>query len=250
MEVNNMKKLLSLVLVLTACRAWCAPTFSDPTARNPTVTFDAPGVYVLQAVVSDGAKTTTRTTTITVNPPLTLGSILGGTSNGIAGTNVTVGVTHSAGTTGIAGVQFDIALPSGVSYSSIAAGQATTDANKSVQGNVTAGNLRVIIFGLNQDIIGPGELALITFHLDAGLPTSVIPLVISGVVATDAAGNSVAFGASTNGAISVTENQAPIVTISPDQTITLPDTANVSVTATDDGAPNPPGAVTYQWSVQ
>ena len=249
---KKMKKLLSsvvAVMLLASCRVWGAPTFSDPTSPNPTVTFDAPGTYVLQAVVSDGALSTTRTTTITVNPPITLGSLTAGAASGIAGTNVTVPVTHSAGSAGIAGVQFDIPLPTGVAYVSVDAGQAALDAGKSVQGNVTSGNLRVIVFGVNQTIIGSGELARVNFHLDAALPTSVVPVQLTAVVATDAGGNNVSFDTSTDGSINVTANQAPVVTISPDQTITLPDTADVSVTATDDGAPDP-GILTYQWSVQ
>src|SRR5262249_39384995 len=44
-------------------------------------------------------------------------------------------------------------------------------------------------------------------------------------------------------------NQPPSVTAGPDQTITLPASANLSGSAADDGKPSPPGALTYQWSV-
>jgi hypothetical protein len=43
-------------------------------------------------------------------------------------------------------------------------------------------------------------------------------------------------------------NQAPVVSAGPDQTITLPSGANLNGTVTDDGLPNPPGAVTSTWS--
>ncbi len=43
-------------------------------------------------------------------------------------------------------------------------------------------------------------------------------------------------------------NQAPQVNAGTDQTITLPASANLSGTVTDDGLPNPPGAVTVTWS--
>ena len=43
-------------------------------------------------------------------------------------------------------------------------------------------------------------------------------------------------------------NQAPVVNAGPDQTITLPATANLSGTVTDDGLPNPPATVTTTWS--
>src|SRR5262249_55110302 len=43
-------------------------------------------------------------------------------------------------------------------------------------------------------------------------------------------------------------NQAPSVSAGPDQTITLPSLANLDGTVTDDGLPNPPGALTTTWS--
>lgn len=248
-----MKKQMILalaVLVTASCKVWSAPTFSTPASSSTVVTFDASGIYVLQVSVSDGAKTTLRTTTITVNNPIVLGSLRGGTGSGIAGTTVVVPVTYSTGTATAAGLQVDIALPSGVSYASVAAGPAATAAGKSVEANVTGGVLRVIVFGLNQNTINTGNVALVTFRLDAALPTSVVPLVLSGAVATNAAGNAVALGPTVNGSINVTANAAPVVTVGPNQTITLPNTATVSASATDDGSPNPPGVLSYQWSVQ
>ena len=43
-------------------------------------------------------------------------------------------------------------------------------------------------------------------------------------------------------------NVAPTVNAGADQTITLPATASLAATASDDGQPNPPGAVTVTWS--
>src|SRR5262245_63500251 len=43
-------------------------------------------------------------------------------------------------------------------------------------------------------------------------------------------------------------NQAPSVNAGPDQTITLPSSANLVGTVSDDGLPNPPGAVSTTWS--
>ena len=45
-------------------------------------------------------------------------------------------------------------------------------------------------------------------------------------------------------------NQAPAVSAGPDQTITLPASASLNGTVTDDGLPNPPGAITTTWSKQ
>lgn len=43
-------------------------------------------------------------------------------------------------------------------------------------------------------------------------------------------------------------NTAPVVNAGTDQTITLPATATLVGSATDDGLPNPPGALAYTWS--
>ena len=43
-------------------------------------------------------------------------------------------------------------------------------------------------------------------------------------------------------------NQSPSVNAGPDQTITLPGSANLDGTVSDDGLPNPPGAVSTTWS--
>ena len=45
-------------------------------------------------------------------------------------------------------------------------------------------------------------------------------------------------------------NASPKVNAGPDQAVTLPATANLIGTVTDDGLPNPPGAVTTSWSKQ
>ena len=45
-----------------------------------------------------------------------------------------------------------------------------------------------------------------------------------------------------------TTNQAPQVSAGDPQTITLPDSASLSGTVTDDGLPDPPGALTVTWS--
>src|SRR2546423_959751 len=43
-------------------------------------------------------------------------------------------------------------------------------------------------------------------------------------------------------------NAAPVANAGPDQTISLPDQAILRGWAVDDGLPNPPGTLIYQWS--
>jgi hypothetical protein len=57
-----------------------------------------------------------------------------------------------------------------------------------------------------------------------------------------------ALSASDDIAISVVSNTAPLVNAGPDQTITLPSTASLSGTVTDDGRPTFPGSVSTTWS--
>src|SRR5438477_10479208 len=45
------------------------------------------------------------------------------------------------------------------------------------------------------------------------------------------------------------DNQPPVVNAGPDQTINFPDSATLNGSASDDGLPNPPGALTDTWSV-
>src|ERR1700730_838939 len=49
--------------------------------------------------------------------------------------------------------------------------------------------------------------------------------------------------------VNITVNQAPVVNAGPNQTINFPNSATLSASASDDGLPNPPGALTYSWSM-
>ena len=48
--------------------------------------------------------------------------------------------------------------------------------------------------------------------------------------------------------LAVIVNKNPVVNAGPDQVITLPTSATLSGSATDDGLPNPPGALAFTWS--
>ncbi len=49
--------------------------------------------------------------------------------------------------------------------------------------------------------------------------------------------------------VTITVNAAPVVNAGPDQAVTLPAAALLDGTVSDDGLPNPPGAVTSSWSL-
>lgn len=222
-------------------------TFSDPAMLNTTATFDSTGTFVLQQATFDGAQTTTKTVTVTV-----LGAILPrvcmGTGSAIGGNSVDIQMAFSTGTLAVAGFQYDLVLPAGVSSNTVTAGSVITNAGKSIQANLVGTSLRIIIFGLNQTTIDSGILGSVNLRLATSMTSGILPLSLINVTGSDVAGINVPM-TSCNGTLTITANKAPITTIGANQTITLPATASLTATATDDGAPNPPGILTYSWSV-
>jgi hypothetical protein len=224
-------------------------TFSNPNALNTSAIFDSTGTFVLQLTASDGVKSSTATVTIIVNSPVIMPKLSVGSGSAIAGNSVTIPISIATGTTGASGLQFDLILPAGVSTGPVVAGAASTAAGKSVSSNVVGNALKVIIFGLNQTSISAGQVAMVTLVVDANLTTGNLVLALANVSATDLNGTSIPLATSGGGILSVTANKAPVLTIGGNQTILLPASASLTATATDDGAPNPPGALTITWTV-
>ncbi len=118
---------------------------------------------------------------------ITVGSV-----SGQAGTAVDLRVNFTAGATGVATLQFDLAFPSSLSLVSTTTGSAATSAGKSANGSAISGGVRVLIFGLNQNLIGSGEVAIIRLNIAAGTPPGTIAVAIGNIVASDALGLNVA----------------------------------------------------------
>ena len=114
---------------------------------------------------------------------ITVGSV-----SGQAGTAVDLRVNFTAGATGVATLQFDLAFPSSLSLVSTTTGSAATSAGKSANGSTISGGVRVLIFGLNQNLIGSGEVAIIRLNIAAGTPPGTIAVAIGNIVASDALG--------------------------------------------------------------
>lgn len=223
-------------------------TFGNANALSTTATFDSTGTWVLQLSVSDGSKIQLSTMTVTVNAPLVMPKLSISSGAAIAGNSVDISINLSSGTMGVSAMNFDLNFSSGVSVSTAAAGSSAIAAGKGIQAAMVGSDFRVLIFGLNQATMASGSVAVITLRLDPNLPTGTLPLKLLNVAASDPNGTDIVMAASVPGSISVTANKAPIITIGPNQTITLPASANLTATATDDGAPNPPGALTPLWS--
>jgi uncharacterized repeat protein (TIGR01451 family) len=116
-----------------------------------------------------------------VNPVLTAGTV-----SGLPGASVDLSIQFSAGTRGVSALQFDLSLPPGVTYVSATSGAAAAAAGKSVSANpITAAQLRVLVFGLNQTAIPAGELAIIRLQIAANAAPGTWPLTLTGVVMAD-----------------------------------------------------------------
>src|SRR5687768_12280211 len=66
-------------------------------------------------------------------------SVSVGSQSGLAGTAVDVSVSFIAGPTGVSTLQFDLTLPSQLSYVSVTTGSAATAAGKSASGSTISG---------------------------------------------------------------------------------------------------------------
>jgi hypothetical protein len=90
--------------------------------------------------------------------------------------------------------------------------------------------------GLTTAPASNGSGATNFYIVDRGVDNDVNPLENDGRIYEMAAGLTTAI------------NKAPTVSAGPDRTVILPAGAALAGTATDDGLPNPPGALTRQWS--
>lgn len=189
-------------------------TFSSPNSAQTTATFSSAGTYVLKLAASDGELTGEDTITITVNPA----------------------VAQNQAPTVDAGANQTITLPNN---SVNLLGQVTDDGLPNPPAQVTVlwskkdGNGTVTFSS-------PNSLATTATFSNSGTYTLTLTASDSELQSSD------------NVVITVNpeanNNVAPTVSAGPDQTITLPASATLSATASDDGLPSPPGQLTVSWS--
>jgi hypothetical protein len=188
-------------------------TFGNAAAVNTTASFSAAGSYVLRLTASDSALQASDDISVTVNsaaPSNRAPSVN-------AGPDQTITLPGSAN---LVGTVSDDGLPN-------PPGAVTTTWSKvSGPGTVTFGNANAVDTTASFSVAGSYVLRLSAN--DSALQASDD---IS--VTVNSAGPS---------------NQAPSVNAGPDQTIKLRGVANLDGTVSDDGLPNPPGALTTTWS--
>ena len=193
-------------------------TFGSANTQATTATFSVAGSYVLHLTADDGEKSAFDTVMVTVN------------SAGGGGSNQAPQVD--------AGTDQTITLPADANLS----GNVTDDGLPNPPGTIT------ITWSMDS---GPGTVTFGNAHAASTTAT----FSTDGVYVLRLTANDGALPASdtvrvtVNPASSGGGNQAPRVSAGNSQTITLPDSANLNGTVTDDGLPNPPGAVTVTWSM-
>jgi hypothetical protein len=184
-------------------------TFADENALDTSASFDIPGDYILRLTANDGTRVGIDEITITVNPVSNQPPFVD------AGSDQMIILTEAATLDGFViddGLPFPPAL--------------TTEWTK---------------------VSGPGHVTFINPNaVDTNATFS-----IDGVYTLRLTANDGELSASDEAIITVTQspNQPPFIDTGPNQTITLPDTASLDGTGTDDGLPDPPGSFTTLWSV-
>jgi len=127
-------------------------------------------------------------------PTLSLGSVECKSST------IEIPVTFTPGSKSVASLQFILGVPSGWTFVSASAGPAATKAGKSATANPTKAN--VIVFGLNQNIIGSGIVANVTLRAPQNVASGSVPISILTPIFSDAQGHAVK-GNQTSGNIQV-----------------------------------------------
>jgi hypothetical protein len=121
----------------------------------------------------------------------TVGSLMvAGTVAGQPGATLTLPLSFVKGPMAVAGLQTEFVIPSSFTVTGITAGPAAVAANKSVQLAINGGVARIIIFGLNQDMIGSGVVANLTLRSLATTPRGTYKIPLRNSVSSDAAGGS------------------------------------------------------------
>jgi len=187
-------------------------TFGNPAALATGATFSVAGTYFLRLTASDGSLSANDDVVVIVNPapPVNQPPVVN------------------------AGPDQTITLPAAASLS----------------GTVTDDNLPnppAIVTTTWSVVAGVGT---VTFA-NAANRTTTATFSAAGTYTLRLTASDSALSASDDIVVIVNPpvNQAPTVNAGPDQTITLPATASLSGTASDDGLPNPPATLTTTWSM-
>jgi len=238
-------------------------TFANPHAAATTATFGASGVYVLRLTASDGAVTVSDDVTVTVQPPAVIGN-----GTGLWGQYYN---DPNNGTHFVTSALRRVDPTVNFTWAGNAPASGVTADNFSVRwsGQVQAPQSGDYIFTTIADdgvrLYVNGNLVIDNWVDQSATTKNSAPITLVGGTKYDIrmeyyehGGDAVArllwsYPGQSQIAIQTSQlylpaNTAPVVNAGVDQTITLPATASLSGTATDDGLPSPPSATTVAWS--
>ena len=237
--------------------------FGNPNAPATTATFGAVGIYVLRLTVSDGAVTVSDDVTITVNPPAVIG-----TGTGLLGEYFSDPNNGSHLVTFVRGrldatVNFDWASAAPIS------GVAVDNFSVRWTGQVQAPISGSYTFSTSADdgvrLWVNGQLVIDNWVDQSVTTKSSAAISLAGGSLYDVrmeyyehTGAAVAkllwaYPGQAQAAIPQSQlyppaNRAPVANAGADRTVTLPATASLTGSATDEGLPSPPGQLTTTWS--
>ena len=126
-----------------------------------------------------------------------------GSASGQAGTTVNLQMNFDPTSASVAGMQFNVTVPAGLSTGTVTGGAILTSAVKSVNTNLIGNTWTFIIFGINQTAIPSGPLLTAQMRIGAGVSNGTLSLPISNVVYTDPSGQPVTSGTTTGGSVTV-----------------------------------------------
>ena len=129
-------------------------------------------------------------------------SLSAGSGSGLPGSSVDLTISLAPGSANVCTLQFDLGLPSSLTYVSTSTGSAAAAASKSASANPVSGGIRVLVFGLNVNTIGTGPVAVVRVAIASGTPAGPLTVGLSNLAASDPSGNSISI-TETDGTVTV-----------------------------------------------
>ncbi len=132
------------------------------------------------------------------SPALAVGKVAG-----LPGTSVDVGINLTAGASALSSLQFDLTFStSRVSFVSSATGASASTAGKEAITAATSSGARVVVFGLNQNSLGSGPVAIVRLMIAASSAAGTVTVGISSLAGAGPDGQAVSV-TGTSGSVTV-----------------------------------------------
>lgn len=117
--------------------------------------------------------------------------IVGGILTAHQGDTIQWPISLVPGTFSSSGLSFDLVIPAGLTFVSAAIGPAGVLAGKQLQFSTASGKPIVLLAAINQTLIGPGIVVIVTLKVDTTAIRKQYPIALNNPVVSDGAGNAV-----------------------------------------------------------